>query len=522
MDFDRTMRKLAGNPGLVIAVGSFLGIAIITLYPFNFSVQEDSLWHQLVGSLQRPSNLVDQIANVLLFIPWGFGLGWHIRKKTRLTGAITLVSVLIFSFGFSLSIELLQTFLPTRTSSLSDVLTNTLGGVFGCLSFYWWVGGIDRKVYWICQKSLSRLTIKPLAIGFIGYFLLVSLIILGSQNLVNLNRWDVNFPLLLGNEQTGDRPWKGTISEVAIANKAITGKALVQLLKAKKAADVLGDSLLAEYLLEGKGNYSDLMGRSPNLVWRGSSEGSTVRSGVSLSPQHWLTTLDPAKFINQQIQKSSEFTLSLIAASSDQAQTGPARIFSLSQDALNRNLTIGQEGQDLTVRLRTSFSGDNGRHPEMYFGNIFKDTAVHHFVIVYANAILRVYVDNSQRLQTSELSPDATLLSYLLPPKIHQGKIVEIVHSLMIFVPLAFLLALISTLVKGNLLFYCLLMMGGSLVPAILLEMLWCNQSAQSLRVENLMINIFISLITFWATRLLIRWAFLDTTKNSVEKADSF
>lgn len=34
---------------------------------------------------------------------------------------------------------------------------------------------------------------------------------------------------------------------------------------------------------------------------------------------------------------------------------GPARILSLSKDVFTRNLTIGQSGEDLVIRLRTLF-----------------------------------------------------------------------------------------------------------------------------------------------------------------------
>ena len=42
------------------------------------------------------------------------------------------------------------------------------------------------------------------------------------------------------------------------------------------------------------------------------------------------------------------------------AQTGPARIVSLSADTGAQNFTLGQEGSDIEFRLRTPVSGRNG------------------------------------------------------------------------------------------------------------------------------------------------------------------
>jgi glycopeptide antibiotics resistance protein len=518
MYVDKVLKRLAKQPDLVIAVCSFLLILISTLYPFNFSLQEDSFLNQLLGSLKQPSNLVDQIVNVLLFIPLGFSLNWLLTKRSNLRWIPAFAIALFISFSFSLSIELLQTFLPARTSSLSDVLTNTAGGGFGYLSFNWWKGGLKRRIYDFFQLSLQKLTVQQLTIGFISYLLLVFLVTVGSQNIVNLDRWNTTFPLLIGNEKTGDRPWKGSIFELAIADRAVSEKTALQILEKNRISDILGSSLLTEYSFTGKEPYADIKGRSPDLIGRGTIQNSPSNRGISLSPQGWLETGGAAKFINEHIQRTSQFTLSLIVATAEQVQNGPARIVSLSQDPFNRNLTIGQEGQDLAIRLRTPFSGQNGAHPELYIEKVFADTIAHHIIITYGSSILRVYVDNIQHLQTFELTPDATLLSYILPPKIHQGKVVEIFHALLIFAPLAFLLALITTFVRGNFIFYCLLTVGGVLLPALLLEFFWISRSHQSIRAGNLLLDIAVFLTTFLAVKLLIKWSLANLVERSFAK----
>src|SRR3954453_3118919 len=68
---------------------------------------------------------VDVIRNILLFIPFAFGL--------RL-GGVPRKTVLLVGAASSLTIELLQlTIIAGRDASLSDVLTNSLGTGVGAL-----------------------------------------------------------------------------------------------------------------------------------------------------------------------------------------------------------------------------------------------------------------------------------------------------------------------------------------------------------------------------------------------------
>jgi VanZ family protein len=43
---------------------------------------------------------------------------------------------------YALSDELHQTFVPTRTASITDVMIDVLGGICGILWLFWYRGGI--------------------------------------------------------------------------------------------------------------------------------------------------------------------------------------------------------------------------------------------------------------------------------------------------------------------------------------------------------------------------------------------
>jgi glycopeptide antibiotics resistance protein len=72
------------------------------------------------------------IANVLLFVPWGFLTFislYTIERPTMQTYVLTVLGGL----SFSLAIEAWQYFLPTRVADVNDVIWNTTGAVLGAI-----------------------------------------------------------------------------------------------------------------------------------------------------------------------------------------------------------------------------------------------------------------------------------------------------------------------------------------------------------------------------------------------------
>ena len=82
------------------------------------------------------SYLMDILTNILGFIPFGFFFSAYLRvRKPRSIYHVLFISLLIGG-GLSLFIELIQVYLPTRSSQLTDVITNILGTVLGITLFY--------------------------------------------------------------------------------------------------------------------------------------------------------------------------------------------------------------------------------------------------------------------------------------------------------------------------------------------------------------------------------------------------
>jgi glycopeptide antibiotics resistance protein len=78
----------------------------------------------------------DMILNFGMFLPFGVLLAQLVFKGGSSVRAILKVGGT--SCLFSLSIEASQLFLPTRTTQVSDLVFNTLGGLAGAASAIWY------------------------------------------------------------------------------------------------------------------------------------------------------------------------------------------------------------------------------------------------------------------------------------------------------------------------------------------------------------------------------------------------
>ena len=76
--------------------------------------------------------IVPMIANVLLFVPWGFLLFITLYTIERPTMQTYILTTLL-AFSFTLGIEGWQYFLPSRVADINDVIWNTSGGIIGAL-----------------------------------------------------------------------------------------------------------------------------------------------------------------------------------------------------------------------------------------------------------------------------------------------------------------------------------------------------------------------------------------------------
>ncbi|MEJ6559460.1 MAG: hypothetical protein QNK61_12320, partial [Akkermansiaceae bacterium] len=82
--------------------------------------------------------------------------------------------------------------------------------------------------------------------------------------------------------------------------------------------------------------------------------------GLALKKATLLRSKQPPRQLTAALKKSNALTLSAWITPAKIDQSGPARIFTISKDSVNRNLTLGQDGNKISVRLRTSGTSANG------------------------------------------------------------------------------------------------------------------------------------------------------------------
>src|ERR1051325_2403630 len=114
----RTRRAL----GVALATAGAIAIAALTLMPAApFDAMPFDHWCLLCGS----EGTADFVANILLFVPLGLGLGFAGVSWRRAT---------VIAAAASTSIELAQYFIITgRFATLGDVVSNTIGGSLGAM-----------------------------------------------------------------------------------------------------------------------------------------------------------------------------------------------------------------------------------------------------------------------------------------------------------------------------------------------------------------------------------------------------
>jgi hypothetical protein len=102
--------------------------------------------------------------------------------------------------------------------------------------------------------------------------------------------------------------------------------------------------------------------RVPNRAERAPQGWRFAASGIVIAapPHHWLDAARAAETLR----------LSLVVRTMSPTQSGPARILTMSRDTHMRNLTLGQEDDDLVLRLRSEHTDLNGLRAGAPFARI--------------------------------------------------------------------------------------------------------------------------------------------------------
>ncbi len=475
-------------------VGGLLLIIFVTLNSFDFHARPMSAARYFDGFLFYPSSYLDFPLNVILFMPFGFGLA-SLLDQARLSKRATFVAVLLAGFLLTWFVESLQFFLPGRTPNVSDLAANTFGAAAGLGCFRIWQN--RRKFFSLASQP------RYLVISLLIYLLLLSSLGIVLRDHARLDNWRLRFPLLIGNEKSGDRPWAGQVSDLAILDRALPINDVESFLLGGELVNIAGDSLVAYYPLENPASLSDQTGNLSDLYWSGDAAVLPEEDAQQLDGRSWLRTEWAVIYLTEKLAATSQFTLLLSVATADLEQTGPARIVSVSATPYYRNLTVGQEGQDLVVRVRMPLTGLNGTVPELVFPNIFVDEDPHQLIVTYDGLALRVYVDEAKEAHRVDIVPGLTFFFAFYAPFVltvaasaTSSKVFMILFYLLVFGPVGFILALIGVQTRFRLR-WLLLLVAGIGVSALLLEVVLTARNGYELRLANILLAAVVTTVSY-------------------------
>ena len=280
----------------------------------------------------------DIAANLFLYVPLGLALR---NRPLWLTACVAA--------ALSGSIEITQAWSVERYASPIDLAANVGGAILGAfVSRRRFANGYGGAVTWpITGRSLIAA-----ALGIVTILAAWGLPVRPS----GLSDWDPEFPLLLGNETTGDRPWRGEILEWAVWPSASGPPSAI-----------------------APAGLTDGMGGNQRL----DLQGAAVEFRADTATRAFA----------QAAMRNDAFTVKVRVIAADATQSGPARIVSSSSGRFHRNFDLGQEGRQLVFRVRTPVSGANGQDQRAESAPILRAHVPTTIVASYDGRVSRIHVD---------------------------------------------------------------------------------------------------------------------------------
>jgi VanZ like family len=381
------------------------GILFLTLYPFrfNFHVLPNGAWPFLLGRSLKRGGRLDVLLNILLFVPFGFGLSEKLREKGKSPG-FTLMVGLAAGALFSYTIEFLQLYIPERDSGWEDVFTNGSGSLIGSFIFIAAGGPLVRALTNVQRALIKVMKGKRIIVAALIYFCAWAGAAALLQVQARLSDWTPPARLFLGNDISGRYPWRGEIQTLQIWDRPLT----------REQADVSGAAtnpsarvplpVLRYDFSSAAGAVNS--GRSPSLVWIPNPPPHIDTNGLTLDGRSWMATQTNLGDVTQSLLKTNQFTIHIVCGATDRQSMGP--IVSISNGKGQTDLILRQDNVGMVFWFRTPLSSKVAQLA-WNFPQVFVDHRMHDILYSYDGSDLSLTLDGKKEDVVYKLGPGTSL-----------------------------------------------------------------------------------------------------------------
>lgn len=415
---------LGRRGGTAIVFAALVAILFATWFPFDFVVLGGPIDAVRRVNLDFEGVWVweDVPRNIVLFVPLGFGVAVWAGSHGWGTRAV-LATATACGFGVSTVVELVQAEMLERFASANDVLANTVGAAVGAAISVRWGGAIAAWTRRVRRRAARAPEVVLAAIALVPavLLLLATAVLPGGAGLP----WDASYRLALGNGVTGEAPWSGTIESVVVtdgSSRDVTDGGSLDGTDGgspdradNRSPDDADDRSLDDADAGGAVpvfSFDADDAASSGLEWR-DGEGAVSEDGVVVGADGWLISEGPVSEVSEAVAAADEVGVVAVVRAASSEQPWPAPILSIAGDTFHRNVTIGQEGESLLVRLRTDATGPDGTPPQLAVPGVFANDAAHVVAVTSDGASIEVSVDGDA--SSMRLEPEANVLMRLLP-----------------------------------------------------------------------------------------------------------
>jgi glycopeptide antibiotics resistance protein len=437
-DSRQLLARRWSNRTLIVAVA---GILFLTLYPFRFSFHTklpENASPFLLGRAGKSGTPLDIFLNVLLFVPFGFGLCAKLRDRER-SSRSALVTVWIAGALLSYAIEFAQIYIPLRNSGWEDVFTNSTGSlVGGCLFLL-----VGSRL--LCFLSRSETTLEGwlsprytvLVFGlYFGFWLLLSIQL---QQQTGLGNWDPACFLVIGNDATGRHPWKGKLSRLQIWDRPVSDQH-AKTLTVGAEVNSIEAGLVTDLPFSTPPPYLNRMNLLPPLIWTPSSPLHTATDEAILDGISWITSNAPVPKLVRDLQRTKQFSVRVVLTPTE-TDSSDSRIVSISPSSGLADLALWQEGANLVFWFRSPLSM---KRPPLYWyiPGVFAAQRLQDILFSYDGSELSLFLDGMRDSRTYRLTPGTRLAQLLGRVRLKELQAYSDVYYACVFLPLGFLLGI--------------------------------------------------------------------------------